>query len=99
MYFFVFGEFAVAKNRALSQSKEQDDIKKCTSTTVENSELKIRQVEGRCWTERRWQLEKHEKSFAHFNLAVAQCSFSLHPQVTFQANAPLLAVSLETSKN
>lgn len=50
MYFFVFGEFAVAKNRALSQSKEQDDI---TSTIVENSELKIRQVEGRCWTERR----------------------------------------------
>lgn len=53
MYFFVFGEFAVAKNRALNQPKEQDDIKKCTSTTVENSELKIRQVEGRCWTERR----------------------------------------------
>lgn len=96
MYFFVFGEFAVAKNRALNQPKEQDDI---TSTVVENSELKIRQVEGRCWTERRWQLEKHEKSFGNFNLAVAQCSFSLHPQVTFQANAPLLAVSLETSKN
>lgn len=50
MYFFVFGEFAVAKNRALNQPKEQDDI---TSTIVENSELKIRQVEGRCWTERR----------------------------------------------
>lgn len=50
MYFFVFGEFAVAKNRALNQPKEQDDI---TSTIVENSELKIRQVKGRCWTERR----------------------------------------------
>lgn len=50
MYFFVFGEFAVAKSRALNQPKEQDDI---TSAVVENSELKIRQVEGRCWTERR----------------------------------------------